>query len=369
MKLVKELELAQRQIPSKDTHDPNFRRLKYVRYADDFILSFIGTRKEAEAIRDAIAEFLQEKLHLQLSPEKTLITQATKQKARFLGYDVSIYQVNDKLAPHPNTKVNRRSINGHVRLGVPFGLVDEYARDYMRKGKTISQAGLLMYSDAHIIDIFQSRFRGIADYYRYAVDVCHLGNLKGIMQQSLVKTLAHKFKISVSKIYRKYRGTQTVNDYTYKTLQIAVPATRGTRTVYWGAIPLRTQNAINQPLVDIKVNRYGYSTDLVHRIQADTCEICGSQENCEVHHIRKLSDLKRRWRGRKDKPIWVKRMIAMQRKTLIVCRNCHVKIHAGQALPNKEKNNKLCKKSGEPDELKGSRPVLRGVLWKSAARR
>lgn len=333
---VKQLEQERRQLPSRDMYDPNFRRLKYVRYADDFILSFIGTREEAEAIRDAIAKFLREYLKLELNLEKTFITHAMTQKARFLGYDISIYHVNDKITPHLHMKAGRRSINGHVRLGVPYGLVNKYARGYMRKGKTISLAGLLMHSDAHIIDVFQARFRGLAEYYQYAVDVSHLGSLKNIMQQSLVKTLAHKFKISVSKIYRKYRGTQVVNDFTYKTLQVTIPTTKGTRTIYWGAIPLRTQNAINQPLRDFQDTRYGHSTDLVQRLLADECEICSSQENCEVHHVRKLSDLKRRWQDKTEKPAWVKRMIAMQRKTLVVCQVCHNKIHAGQALPNKK---------------------------------
>lgn len=333
---VAQLEQERRKLPARDTHDPNFRRLKYVRYADDFILSFIGTRKEAEAVRDAIATFLQDKLKLELNMQKTVITHAKTEKARFLGYDISIYHVDDKLGPHPNMISNRRTINGHVRLGVPNGLVNEYARGYMKDGKSVSLPGLLMHSDAHIIDVFQGRFRGIAEYYQYAVDVHRLASLKNIMQQSLVKTLAHKFKISVPRIYRKYRGTQVVNDFTYKTLQVEIPTKKGTRTIYWGAIPLRTQNAINQPLRDFKDMRYGCSTDLIQRLQADTCEMCGSQDHCEVHHVRKLSDLKRRWAGRKAKPAWVERMIAMQRKTLVVCRNCHNKIHAGQALPNKK---------------------------------
>ena len=127
-----------------------------------------------------------------------------------------------------------------------------------------------------------------------------------------------------------------------KHYRLDIPTKKGTRTIYWGAIPLRTQNAINKRLRDYKDTRYGSSNDLVKRLLADTCEICGSQENCEVHHVRKLSDLKRRWQGKPEKPAWVRRMIAMQRKTLVVCLNCHVKIHSGKALPNK-KNNKLCK--------------------------
>ena len=328
---VKQLEQERRQLPSRDMYDPNFRRLKYVRYADDFILSFIGTKQEAETIRDAIATFLRDHLKLELSLEKTSITHATTEKARFLGYDISIYQVDDKLTPHPNMPAGRRSINGHVRLGVPYGLVNEYAKGYMRKGKTISQSGLLMYSDAHIIDVFQSRFRGIAEYYQYAVDRCRLNSLKNIMQQSLVKTLAHKFKISVSKVYRRYRNKHEVDGFTYKTLSVEVPTAKGTRTIRWGAIPLKTVNVINEPLRDFKDTRWGERSDLLRRLKADTCELCGSRDRVNVHHVRKLSDLKRRWQGRREKPAWVVRMIAMQRKTLVVCHDCHVNIHAGRA--------------------------------------
>ncbi len=328
---VKQLEQERRQLPSRDMYDPNFRRLKYVRYADDFILSFIGTKKEAQAIRDAIGTFLRDHLKLELSLEKTSITHASTEKARFLGYDISIYQVDDKLTPHPNMPAGRRSINGHVRLGVPYGLVNQYAKGYTRKGKTISQSGLLVYSDAHIIDVFQSRFRGIAEYYQYAVDRCHLGSLKNIMQQSLVKTLAHKFKVSVSTIYHRYRSTHEVDGFTYKTLAVEVPTPKGTRTIRWGAIPLKTVHAINEPLRDFKETRWGTRSDLVQRLKADTCELCGSRDRVNVHHVRKLSDLKQRWEGRREKPAWVVRMIAMQRKTLIVCHDCHVNIHAGKA--------------------------------------
>lgn len=332
---VKQLEQERRQLPSQDTFDPNFRRLKYVRYADDFILAYIGPKHEAEAIRQAIGRFLKEQLKIELNEQKTLITHAKTQKARFLGYDISIYHVQDKLTGHPHMYSKRRSINSHVRLGVPYGYIQEQGKKYMRNGKTCSAGGLIMFSDAMIIDIFQSRFRGIANYYRYAVDRCRLQGLKNIMQQSLVKTLAHKYKTSVSKIYRKYRGTRLVNDQMYKTLQVEVPTKRGARTYHWGAIPLKTEKNFSRPLQDTRDNRWGgTSSDLVQRLQADKCELCGSSDRCQVHHVRKLSDLKRRWHGKKRKPVWVKRMIMMQRKTLIVCHECHTNIHAGRPVQN-----------------------------------
>jgi hypothetical protein len=145
------------------------------------------------------------------------------------------------------------------------------------------------------------------------------------MQQSLVKTLAAKLKISVAKVYQKYRTTLTVDGTTYKVLQETVQTDKGPKIFTWGGIPLkRHQGKIDRPLND-NIRRFKWSdrSDLVTRLLRGECEICGSDENIEVHHIRKLKDLKNRWQGRKQKPEWIKRMIALSRKTLVVCRKCH----------------------------------------------
>ena len=337
-KRVQELELQRRKLPSQDVHDPNFRRLKYIRYADDFILSFIGTKSEAEEIKAAISAFLKEKLHLEMSASKTLITHSRTEHARFLGYDISVYHADDKISPRSGTLTKTRSVNGCIRLGIPYGKVDELARRYMRGEKPIHEAGLLAFSDAQIIDVYQQRFRGVAEYYKFATDRNALRKLKYIMEVSLTKTLANKFKSTVARMYQKYGGKRTVQEYTYKVLVVEVPTKNGTRYIYWGGIPLKVIKTGTEVLDDNNGRRnvtFSSRTDLVQRLQANECEICGSQENCEVHHLRKLADLKNRWRGRKEKPAWVTTMIAMQRKTLVVCAKCHVAIHTGKPLPTR----------------------------------
>ena len=337
-KRVQELELQRRKLPSQDVHDPNFRRLKYIRYADDFILSFIGTKSEAEEIKAAISAFLKEKLHLEMSASKTLITHSRTEHARFLGYDISVYHADDKISPRSGTLTKTRSVNGCIRLGIPYGKVDELARRYMRGEKPIHEAGLLAFSDAQIIDVYQQRFRGVAEYYKFATDRNALRKLKYIMEVSLTKTLANKFKSTVGRMYQKYGGKRTVQEYTYKVLVVEVPTKNGTRYIYWGGIPLKVIKTGTEVLDDNNGRRnvtFSSRTDLVQRLQANECEICGSQENCEVHHVRKLADLKDRWRGRKEKPAWVTTMIAMQRKTLVVCAKCHVAIHTGKPLPTR----------------------------------
>lgn len=340
MEEVRRLKLERRQLPSVDTHDPKFRRLRYIRYADDFILSFVGPKSEAQAIKEQLGTFLWNTLHLEMNTTKTLITHARTEHARFLNYAVSIYQANHKVSYFEGKDIKARSINGKVRLGIPHGLVDELTRRYMKNGKVVSEPQMLQSSDAHIVMTYQQRYRGIAQYYKYAVDRKYLGKLNYVMEIALVKTLAHRLRIKVSKVYRKYRTTAEVDGRTYRVLQVKVPTDKGTRVFQWGGIPLRVTKIDHDPINDSRHDFEYFQfleqrSELVTRLLANKCETCGVELDCEVHHVYKLSNLKKRWAGRKEKPWWVKKMIAIHRKTLVVCPDCHHRIHAGLPLPQK----------------------------------
>jgi group II intron reverse transcriptase/maturase len=335
---ARELELERRQLPSVDPNDPNFRRLKYVRYADDWLLGFIGPKAEAREIKEKVKHFLHEQLRLKLSEEKTLITHAKTQPAHFLGYAISIYQADDALSRRSNDGAKRRSVNGRVRLAIPKGLVDKKISRYYHGGKITSDTRFLQNSVPHIILTYQQRLRGLVQYYQYAMNVSSLSKLKYAMEISLVKTLAHKLRIPVTRVYKRYKGKLEVNGYTYKVLQVELDTGKRIRTFYWGAIPLKVTRIMHQPINDNRndYERFQYfekRSELITRLMADTCEYCGATGKCEVHHVRKLSDLKKRWEHKKAKPEWVTKMIAMRRKTLIVCKSCHVKIHRGEPLP------------------------------------
>lgn len=79
--------------PSCDEMDTNYKRLKYVRYADDFLIGIIGSKQDAKEVKEDIKNFLYEKLKLELSDEKTLITH-TEDSARFLGYEIFVRKSN-----------------------------------------------------------------------------------------------------------------------------------------------------------------------------------------------------------------------------------------------------------------------------------
>ena len=295
LQAVRRLQQERRACPSQDTHDPNYRRLSYVRYADDFLLGYIGPKAEAEAIKEAIGAFLHDRLHLSMSEEKTLITHARTEQARFLNYAISIYHTDDKVARRRTTGVRVRSINGGVRLGIPIGLIHQKAARYQRRGKIVGEQQLTEWSDASIIDTYQQRFRGLVEYYKFAVDRGDLCLVKHVMEVALVKTLAQKLRISVSNVYRKYRTTCRVGDQEYTALQVRVPTKKGERLFTWGAIPLKAVKAGTATIEDKVPAEHWVNVraDLIRRLQADTCELCGSQENCEVHHVRKLVDLKK----------------------------------------------------------------------------
>ena len=165
MEEAKLLRQQMQQLPSYDPEDPDFRRLKYVRYADDFLLGFIGPKSEAEEIKHKLEEFLREQLKLELSQAKTLITHARTEKARFLGYEIQVLH-NDR----KHTK-GRRSVNGQIGFQVPKDVIDQKCQDYTEEGKPIHRPEMLKDTVFSIISTYQAEYRGLVEYYRLAYDL------------------------------------------------------------------------------------------------------------------------------------------------------------------------------------------------------
>jgi len=326
---VKELRKQLRKLPTKDTTNTNYRRLRYIRYADDFLLGFVGTYQEAREIKQKIRGWLQDKLGLELSEEKTLITHATKERARFLGYESITQHADDKI-----DKLGRRSVNGSIALRVPADVVEAKCTRYTKHGKVQHRTELIDDSDYTIVTLYQQEYRGIVQYYALAQNVAWLNKLHWVMKGSLLKTLAAKHHTSVMQEKRRLEAT-TTDEQTgnaLKCLEVRVERTgKKPLIARFGGISLvRKPWAI---LDDQPFSNKGGRTELLQRLLANECELCGSTNAVEVHHIRKLADLK--VKGRKEKPRWAQNMIARQRKTLVVCRDCHMAIHAGK--PTRQK--------------------------------
>lgn len=311
-----------RSLPFNDTHDPDYRRLRYVRYADDFLLGFVGPKAEAEDIKRRLGEFLRDELRLELSAEKTLITHGRTQAARFLGYEVVVQESASKL----DTR-GRRTVNGIIGLRVPAKVIRAKCALYMRDGKPVHRGERHHDAPFSIVSQYQSEYRGIVNYYRLAGNIGALNHLRWVMETSLGKTLAGKLKVSVQQVFRRYKSVIQTEHGPRKVLQVVVERPdRKPLVAQWGGIPLvRDQKAV---LIDRPPPFQNGRTELVQRLLADTCELCGSTDSIEVHHVRALKDLNRN--GRAPRPEWVVTMAARRRKTLVTCASCHADIHAGR---------------------------------------
>ncbi|GCF06509.1 reverse transcriptase/maturase family protein [Dictyobacter arantiisoli] len=331
---IKEAQEVKQQLhnmPSIDPKDPNYRRLKYVRYADDFLLGFVGSKEEAEDIKQQLEKYLRDELKLELSKSKTLITNARSEAARFLGYEIKTLQEDSKRVTYQTNrgKITRRGINGGIALIVPRDIIEEKCNRYKKDGKAIHRKELTNDTDHTIVSTYQLEYRGIVNYYQMAQNIGALSKLKWTMEISLTKTLAHKHRMSVNKVYRKYGTTHDVEGKAYKGLIVITPR-EGKEPIVakWGGIPLiRNPKAI---LEDKDRSNWWGTSELIQRLLMDTCELCGNKENIQVHHIRALKDLNE-YTGR-EKPLWVQKMATRQRKTLILCRTCHEDVHAGRPM-------------------------------------
>jgi group II intron reverse transcriptase/maturase len=312
-------------LPSVDPHDPDYRRLRFIRYADDFLLGFTGPHAEAEEIKERLRTFLRETLKLELSEEKTLITHATTEAARFLGYEIVIHQCDMK-----HDRLGRRQLNRNPGLRVPAAVVEKRCALYMRGEKPMHRPEMARDDDTEIIRLYQAEYRGYVEFYALAENLHWLNKLHWIMRLSLLKTLACKHKSSVRKIARKHIGTMETPYGPRKCIRVTVPREgKDPIVAYFGGIALKRRKEVK--LQDQRIDRKPpRRVQLIERLLAEECEICGSTDDVEVHHIRKLADVTPK--GRRTRPLWMRIMSARRRKTLVVCRRCHERIHQGLPL-------------------------------------
>ncbi|MFI5774806.1 reverse transcriptase domain-containing protein [Streptomyces sp. NPDC051658] len=321
---VRDLRKRLHSMPSMDPQDPDYRRLRYVRYADDTLLGFAGPKAEAEEIKKRLARFLRDDLKLELSPEKTLVTHARTGAARFLGYDITVLHNDRKISGR------RRSVNGTIGLRVPRSVVSAKQAQYKERGKPARRPELLNQDDHVIISTYGSEYRGIVEYYLMAGDVFRLTRLQWVMETSMLMTLANKHRSSVSKMARKYATTTETPFGPRKCFEARVERVgRKPLVGRFGGIPLRQNKKTvitDRRLAPVNIKR----KELVTRLLAGRCEACGRVDEVEVHHVAKLADL---GKPGTDRPPWADLMAARHRKALVVCGSCHADIHGKKPVP------------------------------------
>jgi len=318
---LRQLRRQRHGLPSKDPQDPGYRRLRYCRYADDHLLGFTGPKAEAEEIKQRLAQFLRDDLKLELSKDKTLITHARTGAARFLGYEITVL--------HNDRKITRgkRSINGVIALRVPRDVIKAKCAPFLVRGSPDLRSRVVN-DDVHtIIRTYGDEYRGLVEYYLLAGDVYRLNRVRWVMETSLLKTLACKHGSTVSKMAARFKTTIQTPYGPRICFQASVERDgRSPLVARFGGIPLRRKK--NAVLTDryplpVTVRR----TELITRLLAGKCELCGLTGTVDVHHVRRLADLDRPGR---PQPAWAQLMAKRRRKALVVCPPCHDTIHARQ---------------------------------------
>jgi group II intron reverse transcriptase/maturase len=313
--LVREL----RTLPIRDPMDPGYRRLRYIRYADDHLMGFIGSKAEAEQIKARLTTFLRETLGLELNPTKTLITHARSQRARFHGYDITVQHCDTKLTH------GRRAVNGKVALRVPPAVVTAQCARYRQHGKPWHRSRLQNHDDYDIVRTYAAEYRGVVNYYLLAQDVSRLNKLEWNAKTSMLKTLSAKHRSTVTKMAARYQAKTTTSDG----LRTCFEARRHREgkpdlVARFGGIILRCQRraVIRDPAsAPITYPR----KELIHRLRGRTCELCQTGTTVAVHQVTGLRTL---GTPGPSQPAWAALMARMRRKTLVVCAACHEHIHA-----------------------------------------
>lgn len=318
-----ELKRAFQKFPMGEPMDKNYKRIQYVRYADDFLVGVIGSKEDAEKIKSDIGKFFAETLKLELSKEKTLIT-SSKDKARFLGYDVTI--CNDNALVKVKGKGTSRIYTNKIKLYLPkekwvgklqsYGVLKIISKPNQSEVWKPLQRNDYIFLPVHeMVRKYNAQIRGIYNYYRLASNVSVLNKFHYVMEYSLYKTVAAKYRITMTKAKLKYTKNKEfkVPYKTQKGTKYAVLYNEGFRRVkyalgsYADIIPEYEQ--MNKP------------KELFFRYKANVCEMCGAYVPAvKVYQVKSMSDLD-------VNTEWGAIMNKKKRKTLVVCGDCYDKIH------------------------------------------
>ena len=325
---IDEINQYLRTIPYVDPMDDGYKRLVYVRYADDFLIGVIGSKVDAKQVKADVGQFIRQQLHLELSQEKTLITHGSD-FAQCLSFQSTAS--TEQYSTRTKAGYIKRSYTGRIKLYVPkekwlkrllsYGALKiQYDKNNGNKEiwEPICRSGLRNLDDLEILNQYNAEIRGLYNYYRIAHNATVLNNFLYVMKYSMYKTFAGKYRTSMRKIIQKYTKNRV--------FVITYQGKSGEKSVVFYNQGMRRDTHVSATDPDIigRARENRNYTSLVQRLRGCQCEWCGATDvEIEIHHVKKLKDLS----GRAE---WERHMIARRRKTMALCHNCHVKLHAGK---------------------------------------
>ena len=341
-----------RKVGYGDPLDPTFRRLSYTRYADDFLIGIAGSKDLARKVKHNVSRFLKTRLNLELSLEKTTITRALGGRVPFLGYVIShapertysytrIYAGRKRLVKAHRTGnltllVDWHKVMGRLKLK---GFCD-------RKFDPQPNFAYLPYPQSHTLKAVNRILTGLCNYYKLSDNLrSSIGRINYILRYSTAKLFAAKYKLhTMAKVFGKagkdlgkpLKGPSIgAND-----TKLKHDAKVAGGDLVWDFVGLLYTKYHKIPKPDLKPLAKGWKPGIGDSAEAmaypltryvertirgrtalkGVCASCGTTSNVEMHHVRKLADLK-------DRSYVAQAMIASNRKQIPLCRPCHLAAH------------------------------------------
>lgn len=314
-------------IPSVAKHKQEIR-IAYYRYADDWILFTNGDKTLVKYIKNKVASFLQYKLKLTLSLEKTKITNLYAENAKFLGFAIKA----QKFKKISKTKLGtlKRVSGNKLYIGIDKERLLQRMewRGYIKKTKPREQPAWSTLSDFEIVNKYNSVIRGLVNYYAPIISYrSTLNYFVYILEYSCYKTFAQKYRTTIKKLLKKYKGTLIVeNKETEQSITLIKTKT------YWPILKPIIQKMIKNLKSPTPNQELQASSDFLNNSKTfwrtrfkfvGRCVICGSKDHVEMHHIRHV-------RNNNEKIGFGRIMSLLNRKQIPVCKFHHKAIHDGK---------------------------------------
>lgn len=296
------------ETPSKLFIDPKFKKLEFVRYADDCIIGVRGSLEDCRFLQEKIEKYIRGEI-LTLSKENIEIRNANKEIAKFLS--VNIGRKTHRTFRN-NSGIIRRNVNNLLLTAPILTITKKLATNGFFKENTPYPKFLWMGEEKDaIILLYNSVYRGIINYYRFSDNFNQLSSkIHYVLKNSCARLLAAKYKSSLTKIYARFG-----KDLKGKDKHAFIGITLGIRT---NAFSVKTQDVV------LRFNAQGIR---LANLEALVCSICESEYRVEMHRIRMMKHLD------PEKSQIDRLMIKRRRKQIPLCRECLMSYH-------KERNTK-----------------------------
>ena len=314
--------IQMRKIGNVDRFDNNFRRMKYIRYADDFVILMISNIHEARMIKNNTKEFLKNNCGVELNSEKTRITNMTK-GFKFLGAEI--------IKPRRRHTFLCRGKEQRKSVATPRLLIKAPIADILKdlkKAGYIKQNNLKRYIPTYkgalinlthhdVVTHYNSKIYGLLNFYTFASNLNKLRRVIWYIHASCALTLARKLKMRTMRgVFEKFGKTLRCPE---TGREIYKPKTMKVKHHY------QVRKSVIHPK---DILEQSWTAKITDNAFNRACILCGSTLQVEMHHYRTVKDIRAKLRtGNLTFAQWEG---AVKRKQIPLCKYHHDLYHKGQ---------------------------------------